>query len=301
MSVGIVTIGLLLFPPVTSFAEEKDDPSDARVIAKVGDQEIRFGDLNKWIMMMPPSYRAMFKNPEQMKKLLERQINNILFSEEAKRLKLDQKPDVKDKIEEFTKGILMQALIEEKINTAVTVTPKEIEEYYNSNQDEFKTPERIKVRRILIEVDPDASEADEKKKKEEAEKILKQVKAGEDFPSLAKQYSEDVKTKNKGGLVGFFTKGSKDPAFEEAAFKLKKDEVSPLVRTKQGFEIIQFLDKKEAATKTLNEATSRIENKLKQQKRTEAVETLLEDLKAKTPIVVNDDVLTKIVEEQKGK
>ena len=130
--------------------------------------------------------------------------------------------------------------------------------------------------------------------------MLVKVKAGEDFASLAKQYSEDTKTKNKGGLVGFFAKGSKDPAFEEAAFKLKKDEVSPLVRTKQGFEIIQFLDKKEAATKTLNEATSRIENKLKQQKRTEAVETLLEDLKAKTTIVVNDDVLTKIVEEQKG-
>ena len=138
ISVGTLAV-ISMFALTHLQAEEKSDDSyDALVVAKVGDKEVKYGDLNKWIKMMPPSYQSMFSDTEQMKKLLDRQINNILFSDEAIRLKLYQKPDVKDKIEEFTKGILMQALVEEKVNKNITVSDKEVEEYYNSNQDEFK-------------------------------------------------------------------------------------------------------------------------------------------------------------------
>jgi len=296
MSVVILSATVLFFVSISGAQESTPDSPDSLVIAKVGDQEIVFGDLNELIKMMPPSYQAMFKTDDQLTKLLERQIDNIVFAQEARRLKLDQDPAVRYKIEEFSKGILTQALIDTQINKSVTVTDGEIEEYYKNHQDEFKVPEKIKVSRILIAVAPDAPEKEKKEKQVQGEEILAKVKAGEDFSALAKKYSEDTKTKNKGGVLGFFAKGSKDPALEEAAFNLKKDEVSNLILTSKGYQIVKLLDRKEAKTKNFEESKNRISNKLQQQKRNDAIEKLLEDLKAKTNVVIYDDVIKKITE-----
>ena len=298
---SIVTLIIALSSPALAQAEEQKVTSpDSQVVAKIGDREIKFADLNNKIKMMPPTYQSMFNNIEQMKKLLDVQINSILFSQEAKRLKLDQKTDIKEKIEEITNGILMQALVEEKINKNITVTDQEIEEYYKNSQDEFKTPEKVKVRHILFKVDPAASAQVKEEKKAKAKEVLAKVRAGEDFSELAKQYSEDTKTKNKGGVIGLFARGSKDPEFDKSAFSLKKDEVSDLILTKKGYHIIKLLDKKEAKTKSLKEATNRIRNKLKQKKRRDGYEELLKDLKAETKVVIHEDALAKIVEGLKG-
>ena len=243
----------------------------------------------------------MFSNIEQMKKLLDVQITSVLFSQEAKRLKLDQEPTVKESIEEINNRILMKALIDEKVNKNIMVTDKEVEEYYKNNQDEFNVPEKVKVSHILIKVDPKATEKVKEEKKAKAEEILAKAKAGEDFSELVKQYSEDKKTSKRGGVVGFFARGAKEPEFEEAAFKLKKDEISTIILTKKGYHIIKLLDKKEAREKSLEDATNSIKNKLKQEKRTEGYEKLLNDLKAKTQVIIYEDVLTKIAEESKEK
>jgi len=282
--------------PVNRAAESTTGSPDSLVIAKVGDKEIVFGDLNELIKMMPPSYQAMFKTDDQITKLLERQIDNILFAQEARRLQLDQDPTVRYKIEEFTKGILTQALIDTQVNKSVTVTDGEIEEYYKKHQDEFQVPEKIKVSHILIAVAPDAPESLKKEKKAHADEIVAKAKAGEDFSDLAKKYSDDTKTKDRGGVLGFFSKGSKNPELEKAAFSLKKGEVSSPIPSAKGYEIVKLLDTKEATTKTLEESKNRISNKLQQEKRNDAVTKLLEDLKTKTNVVIYDDAIKKIAE-----
>ena len=296
MGMVVLSVTLVFFLPVNRAEESTTDSPDGLVVAKVGDKEIVFGDLNELIKMMPPSYQAMFRSDDQITKLLERQIDNILFSQEARRLQLDQDPTVRYKIEEFTKGMLTQALIDTQVNKSVTVTDGEIEEYYKKHQDEFQVPEKIKVSHILIAVAPDAPESEKKEKKAQAEEIHAKAKAGEDFSGLAKKYSDDTKTKNRGGVLGFFSKGSKNPELEKAAFSLKKDEVSNPILTPKGYQIIKLLDTKEATTKSLEESKSRISNKLQQQKRNDAVTKLLEDLKAKTHVVIYDDVIKKIAE-----
>jgi peptidyl-prolyl cis-trans isomerase C len=277
----------------------KAGPHDTTAIAKVGDTKIVYGDLNKLIQMMPPSYQAMFSSTEQVNNLLQRQIDNTLFSQEARRLKIDKNPDVQYKIEEFTKGILTQALLEETVNKNITVSDEEIKQYYDANTSEFLVPERMKASHILIAVPADASESVKKEKKARAEEILARIKKGEDFAELAKQYSDDAATKNRGGVIGFFSKGSKEPAFEEAAAKLKKDEVSNPVLTSKGYDIIKMLETKAAETKSLEESRSRISNKLEQKKRNEAIEALLKDIKARTEVVIYEDALKKIVEASK--
>lgn len=300
MSVAIIVITSFLSSTGVYAEEKKGDALDALVIAKVGDKEIKFAELNKMIKMMPPSYQSMFSNVNQLKKLLDVQVTSILFSQEAKRLKIDQKPNVKQNIDEIVNRILMQALIEEEVYKNITVTDKEIEEYYKNNPDAFKIPEKVKVSHILIKVDTEATEEVKKEKKKTAEEILAKAKAGEDFSELAEQYSEDKKTGKRGGVMAFFAKGSKDPEFEEAAFNLKKDKISDLILTKKGYHIIKLLDKKEAKKKTLEKATTDIRNKVKQKKRKEGYEKLMADLKEKNKVVIYEDALAKITEKPKG-
>lgn len=292
----VLSAALICFFPYSRAEGSSTGTPDTLVIAKVGDKEIRFGELNELIKMMPPSYQAMFKTSDQITKLLERQVDNILFAEEARRLKLDQDPTVRYKIEEFTKGILTQALIETSVNKGITVTDGDIGEYYKKHQDEFQVPEKRKISHILIAVAPDAPESEKKEKKAQAEGIRARAKAGEDFSALATQYSDDTKTKNKGGVLGFFSAGSKDPELEKAAFALRKDEVSNLITTPKGYHIVKLLDTQEATTRSLEESKSRISNKLQQERRNEAVTKLLEALKAKTDIVIYDEAIKKIAE-----
>ena len=80
MGMVVLSVTLVFFLPVNLAEESTTDSPDGLVVAKVGDKEIVFGDLNELIKMMPPSYQAMFRSDDQITKLLERQIDNILFS-----------------------------------------------------------------------------------------------------------------------------------------------------------------------------------------------------------------------------
>ncbi|MBW2063979.1 MAG: SurA N-terminal domain-containing protein [Deltaproteobacteria bacterium] len=143
----------------------------------------------------------------------------------------------------------------------VRVTDEQIRAYYEDNIERFREEKKIKARHILFKVPPDATKEEEEKVKERALEVLKKAKEGEDFASLAKKYSEGP-TKDKGGDLGYFAKGQMVKAFDEAAFRLKKDEISDLVRTPFGYHIIKVEDIKEARTKALKEVREKIMEEL---------------------------------------
>lgn len=144
----------------------------------------------------------------------------------------------------------------------VSVTEKEILDYYELNQDQYKNPEQVKARHILLKVPKDASSLEDEKIKEKASAFLKRIKEGEDFISLAKEYSQDTSASN-GGDLGFFTRGQMVKPFEQVAFALKPGEVSEPVRTKFGWHLIRVDDKKNATVKPLSDVRDKIEAKIK--------------------------------------
>jgi peptidyl-prolyl cis-trans isomerase D len=149
-----------------------------------------------------------------------------------------------------------------KLQQEANITPQEIQAYYNQHRDEYRVPDQVEVRHILIKtpeavngkVDQQAVDAARAK----AESILKQVQAGGNFAELAKKYSDDPGSKDKGGDLGWIQRGRTVPEFEHAAFSLKKGETSGLVRTMFGFHIIHIDDKQEAHVKSLDEVKSQI-------------------------------------------
>lgn len=162
-------------------------------------------------------------------------------------------------------------LNEKSFADKVTVDPAEIQRAYSGNQNAYRIPERVKVRHILIETPKpgpdgkvDQKGVDEARAK--AQDVLKQVKATGDWTGLAKKYSADPGSKDKGGELEWLNKGQTVPEFEKTAFSQNKGQISDPVQTTFGFHIIQTEDKEDAHLKPLAEVKPGIEEAIKQEK-----------------------------------
>ncbi len=143
------------------------------------------------------------------------------------------------------------------------IAPEETEGFYRLNEERFTKKKRVRARHILIGVEEKAGDTAEEKAREKAEEVRKRIEKGEDFSQLAKTFSQDTATASKGGDLGYFEKGQMVKALEEAAFSLKAGELSPVVRTPRGFDIIKVEDVQEEETKPLEEVRGIIEEELK--------------------------------------
>jgi peptidyl-prolyl cis-trans isomerase D len=164
-----------------------------------------------------------------------------------------------------------------KLESEAKITQQELQSYYDQHRDEYRVPEQVNVRHILIKTPlPGADGKVDQKGVEEARKkaqdILKQLKAGGNFADLAKKYSEDTASAKDGGSLGWIQRGRTVPEFEKVAFSLPKGQTSDLVQSSYGFHIIQVEDKQDAHLKTLDEVKAQIEPILKQQKATQAAD-----------------------------
>ncbi len=143
----------------------------------------------------------------------------------------------------------------------VKITDKQVRDYYEENREIFRQEKEVRARHILFKLDQSASEEEEKRVREKASMVLEKARKGEDFSNLAKKYSEGP-TAQKGGDLGFFSEGRMVKPFEEAAFKMKKGEISELVRTRFGYHIIKVEDVKEERQRTLDEVREEIKKTL---------------------------------------
>jgi peptidyl-prolyl cis-trans isomerase D len=127
--------------------------------------------------------------------------------------------------------------------------------YYKDHLNDYRVEDRAHVERILFMTigKTDAEVAEIRKK---AEDVLNKAKHGGNFEDLAKKYSEDQKSKAKGGDIGWIVPGQTDPAFQQVAFGLPKGAVSDLVKTQLGFDIVKVLDRETAHIKSLEEVRS---------------------------------------------
>jgi peptidyl-prolyl cis-trans isomerase D len=162
-------------------------------------------------------------------------------------------------------------LNEKSFADKMTVDPAEVQRAYSANQNAYRIQGRAKVRHILIEMPKpgpdgkvDQKAIDEARAK--AQDVLKQLKATGDWAGLAKKYSADPGSKDKGGELNWIEKGQTVPEFEKAAFSQNKGQISDPVQTTFGFHIIQTEDKEDAHLKPLAEVKAGIEEVIKQEK-----------------------------------
>jgi peptidyl-prolyl cis-trans isomerase C len=198
---------------------------------------------------------------EQLKQLKGRFPSEAEYQSAMSRMNLTE-AEVKSKL---ARDIAIQQLIEDQIGPKVSVSEEEIKSYYDSNPDMFKVPEQVRASHILIKVDSQADKAQKDEARKKIETVQKKLKKGEDFGTLAKEYSQGPSSGNKGDL-GFFRRGQMVKPFEDAAFALKPGELSGIVETRFGYHLIKVTDKKAASTLTYAEVKDRLGQYIKQQK-----------------------------------
>lgn len=144
----------------------------------------------------------------------------------------------------------------------IKVSDEEIKSFYDKNNNLFLTPEKVQLEYLELNMDEVAKRQDVTDKmikqryesaaasymtnddaaaEKKAASILKQIKDGADFSSLAKKYSSDTGSAKKGGDLGYLTRGINEQ-FDKVVFSLKKGEVSKVLKTKSGFQIIKLVD-----------------------------------------------------------
>jgi len=154
----------------------------------------------------------------------------------------------------------------DSVRQTVTVNEADLKTYYEQNVQKTATPEERRASHILINAAKDAPAADKEKAKAKALDLLAAVrKKPASFAELAKQNSQDAGSANKGGDLDFFPRGAMVKAFEDAAFKLKKSEISDVVESDFGYHIIMLTDIKASKTKSFEDMRPQLEADLKKQ------------------------------------
>jgi len=162
------------------------------------------------------------------------------------------------------------------------ITDAEIQQYYQQNQAQYHVDAQVKVRHILIAVDPNAGPGADAAAKAKAQGILDQIRKddGKNFADLAKKYSDDPGSKAQGGELGWIKPGATVPQFDAVAFAQKPGQISGLVRTQYGYHIIQTEEKQDAHIKPLSEVKDSIVAALTKQKDAQAEQAFAQQLAA---------------------
>ena len=175
-------------------------------------------------------------------------------------------------------------LDQEKVAATINVTDDQLRAAYSSSLDNFRMPERVHARHILLKTEG-KSDAEKKALMAKAEDLLKQLKNGADFAELAKKNSQDG-TAEQGGDLGWFVRNQMVPEFDSVAFSLKPKELSGVVTTQFGYHIIQVIEKDPAKIKPFEEVKDDLAKEVRAQSVTDKMQTLGDQMHAdlvKTP------------------
>jgi len=264
-------------------AAGSDGAKDAHVVATIGDEKIMDADIDAFLSQMPEQARARYESPEGKREFVTSLAEIKLMAQEARKRGLDKGEDMKRKIDFISSQLLARDLAETAVKE-IKITDEDITKYYNDNKDKFNVGPRVKLRHILVGTEP------------EAKAVLAQLKKGADFSALAREKSK-CPSAQKGGDLGWATKGMMVPEFENVAFALKKGEMSGVVKTQFGYHVIMCDDIEAGKLMELTEAKPAIERQMKGEKSEGAIKALLEQVKKNTPITINEDYFKKAQEE----
>jgi peptidyl-prolyl cis-trans isomerase C len=187
---------------------------------------------------------------------------------------------------ELKNEIVVGRLLESEVASKIGVTNEDVATFYKRESKSFQLPEKVRASHILIGVPAGADATAKAAAMTTATTVLKKARGGGDFAALAREYSQDPGSAASGGDLGFFEQGKMLGAFNDAAFKLGKGEISDIVETEYGYHIIQVTDKQAARVVPLDEARPQIENHLKNVNRQKQTQEFVRALRSKAKVEV---------------
>jgi peptidyl-prolyl cis-trans isomerase SurA len=223
--------------------------------------------------------------PELIKRLdAIRTQNKIESMEELEKAVTAQGMNWEDFKNNIRSTLLTQRVISSEVGSHITVSDEEISKYYEAHKTEYVRPEQVALREIEVNTQGKKPEEipDLKKK---AETTLQRIKDGEDFGEMAKRFS-DSKTKMQGGFLGLYKHGELSKELEDKVFKMKKNDLTEVIETKQGFLILQVLEHYDEGEQSLAKVKSEIMDKLYGARMEPAMREYLKTLREQSFVVI---------------
>ncbi len=182
------------------------------------------------------------------------------------------------------RGLAVQRLLHRDAIRSIRVSEAEIQAFYRNHAEWFVRGEQIRARHILIAVKDPGDEALRAHALHKIRELQHQLENGADFAILALENS-DCPSKTRAGDLGYLTREQMVASFADEAFKLQPHQVSDIITTPLGFELIQILDRKPSSPIAYKEARDEIEKALRHRKENEAVVRYATEIKKKTGII----------------
>ena len=258
------------------------------VLAQVGDRTITVGEFADRLASQSPYLRARFESPERRKEFLDNLVRFELLVYEAKRRGYADMPEIK----RARRNAMIQQMVKEEIEAPlerVEIADEEIKAIYDANPDEYNRPAQVRASHIFI--------AD----RAPAQRLLAQAKTADlaGFRKMAREQSQDEKTKRSGGDLQFFAADEEGPparAIRDAAFKIERvGLVYPdLVEDGGGYHIIMLTGKRAPLTRTYKQAKRAIRHKLNRERKDAAVAALTERLREDIDVEIDYEALKAI-------
>jgi peptidyl-prolyl cis-trans isomerase SurA len=223
--------------------------------------------------------------PDLIKKLDGIRIENKLPSmEELEKAVSGQGLNWEDFKNNIRSTLLTQRVISSEVGSHINISDEEVTKYYEAHKAEFVRPEQVALREIVVSTEGKKPE-DLPDLKKKAETALKRVQDGEDFGEIAKRLS-DGSTKSQGGFLGIYKRGELSKELEDKAFKMKRNELTEVMETKQGFLVLQVLEHYDEGEQALAKVKNEIMDKLYGGRMEPAMREYLKTLREQSYVVI---------------
>ena len=223
--------------------------------------------------------------PEVIKKLDQiRTQNKIDSMEDLEKAVSSQGTNWEDFKNNIRNGLLTQRVISNEVGSHITIGKDEVGKFYNEHKQQFVRPEQVALREIEVSTQG-KTEAELPDLKKKAETALQRVKDGEDFGEIAKRFS-DGSTAKQGGFLGVYKRGELSKELEDIVFKMKKNQLTDIMDTKQGYLILQVLERYEEGQQPLNKVENEIMDHLYSERMEPAMRQYLKTLREQSYVVI---------------
>ena len=252
--------------------------SASDIVVTVNGENITKQDLQTFVTAAAPNAKYTDLAPQEQEMIKERLIEKKLFSELAKKEKIEDDPEFKKNLEMIKEELMLNTWMKKQMDNVV-VSDSEAKEFYEKNKEKFTKESTAKARHILL------------KEEKEAQAIIDEMKSlsgkvlEEKFIELAKSKSTGPSAP-RGGELGTFTKGQMVPEFSNAVWSMNNGAISTKpVKTQFGYHVIYLEERTEAAPMAYEEIKEKIVASLRQTQFSTKISEMSKELKSKANIV----------------
>lgn len=292
---------------VLTEAEKKYYTDNAdRTLFTVNGKRFTLGEFWEEYQELPLSFLSSYAGTEGKKALVEKIIERLLLYEDS--LSQVSQTETKERKDEMRLKVLAQMLEQEEVDEKIKIEDKDLQDYYNRNKAELVMPAKSKVRQIVIRAGSSDKASDDEHNKafDKANEAYKKLvpgplKKGENFASVAKQYSEDEATKDKGGEVAEWVEEEMDMMgeivkhqYHEQVQAIPKGQIGPPFEANGYIYIVEVLDRSEPKQLAFEESKEFIRERLTREKHTGLSEQLSSKLMKDAKVVIYTRTLKKI-------